>query len=238
MNHILHFKLSDLMSVEEAALLHQGIPKDAKISRQIQALLMEAIALFADSAEPIGMMSEVSISAFDAIYKGKTQNAEDTPLEHIFPRADRLDLFALTMGQRVSDKISTLFAENDFALAAILDSVASVAADKAVELCEDYFFGKLLQGKSATLDTFVLGYSPGYCGWHISGQKKLFEYLQPEKIGITLNESYLMAPLKSVSGVLVAGPKEIHIFKPGFSFCKHCQSHSCAPRLKSLLKVE
>ena len=60
----------------------------------------------------------------------------------------------------------------------------------------------------------VLRYSPGYCGWHVSGQINLFNTLTPEKIGITLGESCLMNPLKSVSGVLVAGPPNIHISTP------------------------
>jgi hypothetical protein len=83
--------------------------------------------------------------------------------------------------------------------------------------------------------TVVLGYSPGYCGWHISGQKKLFAYLHPERIGITLNNSYLMTPLKSVTGVLVAGPPEIHRFKPDFPFCRHCRTYSCLERFKHLV---
>ena len=65
---------------------------------------------------------------------------------------------------------------------------------------------------SAATGIGVLRYSPGYCGWHISGQRRLFAHLRPERIGITLHDSYLMEPLKSVSGVLIAGAKEIHAF--------------------------
>jgi hypothetical protein len=43
-----------------------------------------------------------------------------------------------------------------------------------------------------------------------------------------------MTPLKSVSGVLVAGDKEIHRFKPKYPFCKVCQTHSCLQRMKML----
>jgi hypothetical protein len=76
----------------------------------------------------------------------------------------------------------------------------------------------------------VLLYSPGYCGWHISGQKKLFEFLRPERIDIRLNERFLMIPLKSISGVLVAGAAEIHHISERYPFCDHCQSPTCRER--------
>jgi hypothetical protein len=77
-------------------------------------------------------------------------------------------------------------------------------------------------------------YSPGYCGWHISGQKMLFQFLRPEEIGISLLESFLMKPLKSVTGVLIAGKKTVHVFKPEFPFCSECKDHSCQQRIKAL----
>jgi hypothetical protein len=83
-------------------------------------------------------------------------------------------------------------------------------------------------------DGAALRYSPGYCGWHVSGQKRLFRSLEPERIGITLTDSCLMQPLKSVSGVIVAGPKEVHRFSPNYSFCRHCETHSCRERLRAL----
>lgn len=61
------------------------------------------------------------------------------------------------------------------------------------------------------------------------------EYLQPEKIGISLNDNFLMSPIKSVTGVLVDGKKEIHIFETNFLFCSSCKHHSCSERMKKLL---
>ena len=80
----------------------------------------------------------------------------------------------------------------------------------------------------------TLGYSPGYCGWHIGAQKKLFDRLGPEEIGIRLGESFLMEPIKSVSGVLVAGPAAIHRFRPAFPFCRGCTTHPCRRRMDDL----
>ena len=55
------------------------------------------------------------------------------------------------------------------------------------------------------------------------------------EIGVTLNDSCLMSPLKSVSGVLVAGLGEAHRFRPDFPFCDDCRTHECGRRMASVL---
>ena len=67
-------------------------------------------------------------------------------------------------------------------------------------------------------------------------EKKLFARLDPEQIGVTLNDSCLMTPIKSVSGVLVCGPGEIHRFRPDFDFCEDCKTQACGARMASVLK--
>ena len=86
----------------------------------------------------------------------------------------------------------------------MLDAIASERADRAAELAGAIGSRRFRREGSTRR---VLPYSPGYCGWHVSGQRKLFDFLRPEEIGMTLNASCLMQPLKSVSGVLVAGAR-------------------------------
>lgn len=49
-------------------------------------------------------------------------------------------------------------------------------------------------------------YSPGYCGWHVSQQQVLFSLLPDTPCGISLSDSSLMSPIKSVSAVIAVGP--------------------------------
>jgi hypothetical protein len=62
----------------------------------------------------------------------------------------------------------------------------------------------------------------------------LFERLRPAEIGVGLTASCLMDPLKSVSGVLVAGPAAVHRFRPTFTFCDACATHACRARMASV----
>jgi hypothetical protein len=226
-------------TVEEAAppraevFLHQGIPAGAAVNARVEEIYQRASGLFFDTADCVGIVSGITKSEFVAVYAGEGGNEPETPVGEIFPRAEHLVLFAVTCGERISGKIEELFRSNDYALACMLDSVASIATDKLAKITAERFREELSTTSGA--GSAVLNYSPGYCGWHISGQRKLFEYLGPDRIGITLRESFLMEPLKSVSGVILAGPGEIHNFNPTYAFCSSCTEKGCRERVRMLV---
>jgi len=234
MREIINFSVQDIKPNRDAILKNRGTPPSTESLEKVDTLLKVAMDLFYTLAVPVGIISGVSISEFEVIYCGEGQNEKTTPVDEIFRRADNLALFAVTLGEKVSQKINELFKLKEFALGCILDSIASKGTEKAGDITENHFFKYLIKNRKATASTRILRYSPGYCGWHISGQKKLFEFLHPEDIGISLGDSFLMHPLKSISGVMIAGQKEIHYFKDNFPFCRQCSKHTCRERIKSL----
>lgn len=234
MNEIIELNINDIIPDEVDVLSHQGIPPNVEISQIIKTIMNEAYEIFVKDAVPVGILSDISKEQFDTVFKGEGDNADDAILKNIYLEADHLALFTLTMGEKVSSRIEGLFNRHDYALASMLDSVASIAADTASTFLEKYYHNYLKTEKLVDTDFAVLGYSPGYCGWNVTGQKKLFEFLKPSQIGITINNSCLMTPIKSVSGVLVGGDKETHIFQMGFSYCDLCKTQSCQERMSVL----
>lgn len=220
-----------------ADVLHlQGIPPDGAVGPRIAALVDEATAIYVEASEPRALVADISPAEFVSVYRGQGDNAPDSPLDLIVPKAGRLALFAATVGSRVTARIRELFDANELALGAMLDSVCSAAADGlAAQLSARYLALAEADGEGNLWR--VLPYSPGYCGWHVSGQRALFAFLGPEAIGITLNGSCLMLPLKSVSGVLVAGPGPIHKFHPTYPFCEECRETPCRERMRSVLRT-
>ncbi|MCJ7553288.1 MAG: hypothetical protein MUO34_05325, partial [Ignavibacteriaceae bacterium] len=227
--------INEIVPSTEDIILSQGIPKGSVIKENIKKLLDDSLSLFLTEAHPFCIIREISENDFGEIFIGEGTNEEEAPLKEIYPQADHLELFAVTMGSGISERITELFNCSDFAIGSMLDSVASLAADKSVALLEKHVTKKLIEKKMTRNSSMVLSYSPGYCGWHISAQKKLFLYLHPEQIGISLNESYLMTPLKSVTGVLINGNKNIHNFENSFSFCYNCKAQSCIERKERIL---
>jgi hypothetical protein len=212
----------------------QGIPEGHDVPDRVITLADEARALYESLVHPRGVLAEISKAEFGEVYLGEGRNEEPTPLPRIIDQADHLALFAATLGEPLCQKINELFRTNDPAMGSMLDGIASQRADSAATLLGTLFLESLVEEGRADADTRVLPYSPGYCGWHVSGQRKLFAYLDPGLIDIELNESCLMSPLKSVSGVLVTGPAQIHDFDNDFEFCLDCATWDCRERIASL----
>jgi hypothetical protein len=211
-----------------------GIPAGAEISERIEQLYGAAAEAFAATVAPAAVLSDVTPDEFAEVYRGDGKNEPDTPVAAIFPRAEHVALFAVTLGSGVSDALTRQFEAQDFALAYTLDAMASVAADAAAEAIERRWETGLRARGWTTPDGAALRYSPGYCGWDLTGQRRLFARLGPEAIGLTLTTSCLMQPLKSVSGVILAGPRTIHKFPPTYEFCGRCTTKTCRERLRAM----
>ncbi len=199
----------------------QNVYDDSSFQESIQ----QATEALITHAAPVALMKPIDVVAFSKVFSGKGQNAENLPLSNIFPNAEQLNLFGGTLGPDLPDMITSSFDSGDYISAYTLNTLASLATDKITSLLEK----ELSENRKKTL-----AYSPGYCGWNISGQFALFNALQPDVIGLTLNEEGMMQPTKSVSGVLVTGDDDIHLFKPGYDFCEYCRDHNCIPRMRGL----
>ncbi len=234
MQEIIKLNIDDLYPEEYEILRNQGILSESDIDDTIKEILGTALDEYMNLIEPAGMIKPVSKDDFAEIYYGEGLNEKPNPVGDIFPRGYRMALFAVTLGKKINQRIAKLFEENDFASASMLDSVASAGADKAADVLERMYREEIMREYPKPDTLGVLRYSPGYCGWDISGQKRLFAYLKPEKIGITLRDSYLMDPLKSISGVIIAGPKEIHQFINDYPCCEKCDDQSCIDRMEAL----
>jgi hypothetical protein len=238
MRKILKFTPLEAAPDRDSVLELQSIPRGAVPPERILRLLTEAMDIYASLAEPRALIENIDKEAFADIYTGERRNELQTPVAEIYPQADSLALFAATIGEQVCERIRELFKANEPALGYMLDSVASAAADRASDLAAEKYLESLRETGEADPKTHVVPYSPGYCGWHISGQSKLFARLRPEEIGIRLNNSFLMIPLKSVSGVLIAGERDLHIFDEIYPSCSSCATHSCRERIARILERE
>lgn len=213
----------------EALLESLRIPANRASDRH-GAWAESALRRYLELARPALAVQPATVEEFRKTYKGEGKNEIPAPLEKVFPRASRLALFALTLGEALSGEIGRLFREGSEVEAVFLDAAASRAAEAASEMGGRAWLEGIRGSGTDSACPCVLDYSPGYCGWHLSGQKMLLDRVGAGRIGITLNESFLMSPLKSVSGVWVAGGAEIFLDEETYPFCAACAAPTCRER--------
>ena len=201
---------------------------------QIHSVIERARELFTGTARPRALYEAISAADFEVVYRGEGGNDENTPLEDVLEDVASLALFAVTLGEEVSNCITGLFTQKALFSVKLLDQVASFAAEELAGMAA--MRCRVARGPAVSL-AFVLPYSPGYCGWNVTGQRALFANLEPGELGITLNESCLMHPVKSVSGVMVLAPIEAHDFNPAFPCCATCTTLDCQQRAAALRNI-
>ena len=231
MRRLIRVAPAETVPTRAQILARLGIGDEDPVSPRLDELIHQADEIFHLAAAPAAVFHRVSHDEFATVYEGTGWNAPSSPLDEIYPRADALALFAATLGGGIDGAIRERFAQGDPALAYLLDVTASSAADRLAELAAERFLDPMRQRQPLLR---ALPYSPGYCGWHITGQRALFDRLQPSEIGISLTSGCLMDPLKSVSGVLVAGRAAVHRFRPTYPFCDACTTHECRVRMAAI----
>jgi cobalamin-dependent methionine synthase-like protein len=232
MRHVIAVDAETVVPDRSRVLRRMGMEDALDVAPRLDDLIVRAAVRFAELARPALLFETITADEFGVIYDGDGMNAAASPLDDIVPRAVRLALFTATLGAPLCQDIHDEFQGGDPALAYVLDVTASDAADRLAYLAAERFRARVSGRSRAALA--VLPYSPGYCGWHVSGQRTLFDRLRPVEIDVSLTSSCLMEPLKSVSGVLVAGPAECHRFRPAYRFCEACATHACRARIAAV----
>ncbi len=235
MREIVRFAKTEAVPEAPEVLSAQGLPEGDALAPRLHRLLEEAMSTAAALVEPRAVCEELPAEGFASVLAPLAVPREKLVVGRVYPRAQALALFVATLGEPLPARIRQLFDEDALAQAWMLDAVASAGADLLADrLAERYRQALVARGMDGVR---VLPYSPGYCGWPTLGQRPLFDALRPEEIGVTLNDSCLMSPIKTVSGVLVAAPGEAHKFRPDFPFCDDCQTRECGRRMASVLRT-
>ena len=140
-------------------------------------------------------------------------------------RCDRVTFFLATIGEQIDDVIDTSLRKKKLSDAYIYDAIGSAAVEATVE----DFQNKMDKAVKEKDQRTTLRFSPGYCDWKINEQEKVFSVLENDLIDVDLNESYLMAPRKSVSGVFGIGSRKL-VDKDETNPCRICGMHTCVAR--------
>jgi hypothetical protein len=134
--------------------------------------------------------------------------------------------FVVTIGKGIEKEINKLMKQKRLSEAYVLDALGSVMVENLVE----QFQSKLRKHYKAKNKAVGLPFSPGYCDWPVTEQKKLFQLIEPQKVGVELTESCMMKPCKSISGVVGLFSEENGQELGDYNPCLACQKLDCSAR--------
>jgi hypothetical protein len=131
-------------------------------------------------------------------------------------------LFICTAGKEISERSQELLTGENPVLGYVFDVLGSMIVETATDGLQ-----KEVSRIADSEDLSITNrYSPGYCKWSVADQHKLFSFFPPNCCGISLTDSALMYPIKSVSGMIGLG-KEVKFRE---YTCDLCSQTDCFHR--------
>ena len=133
---------------------------------------------------------------------------------------NEIALFACTVSPELDKNLNAADFGSDHIEAYLNDIIGTVilgkVTDKVHEKVKAAFSGKKITNTI----------SPGNCGWPVEDQKILWKLLPERFLGIRLNDSGMMEPVKSLSGIIGIGENVKYMQTE----CRYCRSRNCPYR--------
>lgn len=189
---------------------------------ELAALLEEALSETAAVNSGKVCWAEFPITVTDTGLDLGVCITQSKALQKSLAGCDRVILFAATVGL-TPDRLIARYSRLSPARALLMQAIG---AERIEALC-DAFCEKMRQ-EAADGQGISHRFSPGYGDFPLETQRDIFRVLDcPRKIGLTLNDSLLMSPSKSVTAVFGIGPRTENCPTAG---CARCAKTDCIYR--------
>lgn len=139
-------------------------------------------------------------------------------ISHLMNHAEQMAVFVATAGRGFERWYQEISGKDNWAAIFITDTIGTCLVEKAGDYLEVQL-RKIIGKEMRHTNRF----SPGYCGWDVTEQKKLFTLLPQNILDVHLSESCMMSPVKSISGFIGIGEK-VEIKRYG---CQICELQTC-----------
>jgi hypothetical protein len=140
-------------------------------------------------------------------------------------KSSSIAFFTCTAGEEISLRSRKSMKDGDLVEGYIYDIIGSEAVEAAADLMQNDLEENLIISGRRITNRF----SPGYCGWDVAEQHKLFQLMPYNFCGIQLTQSALMDPIKSISGLIGIGE---YVKQQPYT-CNLCDMKDCIYRRKT-----
>ena len=107
-------------------------------------------------------------------------------------------LMGATAGSEIMEAIRRKTNSDDLGAAVVYDAAASEMVDAALDWIMDYLNQQLRREGRRMLPR---RFSAGYADFKLDNQKRIYEKLQMNKIGVAINSGFILLPEKSVTAI-------------------------------------
>jgi hypothetical protein len=205
-----------------------GGDKFSHISRSTRSKIERLASEFQDLVDPslFHQHTEIRSVQEDIVQLEEGPSLKSSKLSKTLQHCNKVVSFIATSGKAVDNEIKRLMDEKQLSEAYILDAMASIATDNMVGT-----FHQQMKDEYKEQDKQVtLCFSPGYCDWPITDQKKLFGMFEQSDLNVELTDSCFMKPRKSISGIFGITPPGADPSAQTYNPCSECNRRDCSAR--------
>jgi len=217
-----HYKISlnelniSIMDIEKMAHIDDDMPSYADFLNKELDLLNDKVIIEGGYVIVSASTDNENVIVNGSVFKIGNQVAR------FFKHMTEAALFVCSAGKEVSERAEQLSQQGELVEGYLLDVLGSVMVEKAMDKVQGF-----LQDEMKKEDLRISNrYSPGYCDWDVKEQQQLFAFFPDNFCQVTLSDSSLMTPVKTVSGMIAIG-KDVHFHK---HVCHSCSSVNCLYR--------
>jgi hypothetical protein len=213
------------ISIDPLEVMSLMGPTEEDLDRHAIQLAVSLIPECLDAAAPKGGFVWLEAGGTDGhpwIEVGKLRFMVGPMIALELAHAVSYVLFAVTAGPGPELLAREQLMRGNYLEGMLMDLIGSLIVESAAEQIQKKILDLAIAKGLKTTNR----YSPGHCSWNVKEQQLLFRIIPAEKCGITLSESSLMSPVKSVSGIIGIGPAVT--YRP--NTCVLCPIKNCAFR--------
>lgn len=141
---------------------------------------------------------------------------------------EKVACIAVTVGENIEREVTKKFDAGNYVSSVLLDAAATAAVEQAADELEKAIAREVSRESLKMRWRF----SPGYGDWLLENQKKFFYITGAAEIGMTLTESLMLVPRKSVTAIIglekiISADSKVKTKKT----CATCDNKNCPARI-------
>jgi len=160
------------------------------LEQRVAEAVQESLMLL----KPQGIYKNFEIKSVGGIVEAQGLTINSKNVAELLKNSSQLSLFLVTIGPETEQRAQS----SDALDALIFDTIGSIGVEAAANS-----INKIITDEAKTKGfKTTTRYSIGYGDWNISQQKDILQILGGKNLGVSLTESFIMVPQKSITAIL------------------------------------